>query len=280
MEYSVITPAKNEGHHIEMTLSSMANQTIKPQEWIILDDYSSDDTKEKILPYIDRYEWIIYKLANPKTHSDYSSRVVEIFNFGFSLLIEKPEIIVKLDADVSFPPEFFENILREFETNPKLGIASGHLTLNGLPEEHKYGSLSTRGATKCYRLECLREIGGVVPAISWDTIDNAGARAKGWQTRTLPYYFEHLKEEGSRAGSYLKNHFRTGISNGSIPYYFPYFILKIMLHSKDRPIIIGSIVQLAGYIKSRFVIRYRPFPAFASRQVRKEQRDFIRSLLK
>jgi glycosyltransferase involved in cell wall biosynthesis len=279
MNYSIITPARNESDHIEKTIRSVVNQKILPDEWIILDDHSDDgmaDVIEKLTP---EHPFIRVIPANPRIPKDYSSRVVELFSYGYANLNKIPDIVVKLDADVAFEPDFFSRILNEFHKRPKLGIASGHLTIHGIPEPMKYGKTGTRGATKCYRISCLKSIGGIVPAISWDTVDNAAARAKGWETETLPIYFEHLKKEGSRAGSYLKNHFRTGFSNGSIPYYFPYFLMKILIHVIDRPVLLGSIVQFAGYVTSRFLKKNRPFPDFATHQVMKEQKAFIKSLI-
>ncbi|HSH65911.1 MAG TPA: glycosyltransferase family A protein, partial [Bacteroidia bacterium] len=46
MNYYVITPAKNEEKFITFTLDSMVNQLLKPVKWIIVDDGSSDRTKE------------------------------------------------------------------------------------------------------------------------------------------------------------------------------------------------------------------------------------------
>jgi glycosyltransferase involved in cell wall biosynthesis len=280
MKYSIITPAKNEAGNIEFTLESVVNQHLLPEEWIIIDDFSDDGMNKKIQPFAERYSWIKLISAQPRSFNDYSSRVVEIFNYGLTLLSTKVDVIVKLDGDVSFDTFFFQKILNEFSLRSKLGIASGLLTEKGIPEDLKYGDHNTRGATKCYRVTCFNDIGGLIPAISWDTVDNAAARAKGWDTRTLQIHFEHLKPEGARAGSYLKNHLRTGFSNGSIPYYLPYFILKVIKHTTDKPFLIGSLFQCAGYIKSRYLKNYRPFPDYACNQVILEQKKFIKSLLK
>jgi len=275
IDYVIITPVKNEEKYITFTLESIINQTVLPQEWIIINDGSMDNTVDIINKYINIYPWIKLHHSPGFQEYDYSSRVVLLFNYGISLIKCSNEFILKLDGDVSFEKDFCENILAEFEINQQLGIASGTITTSGISEKSFQEFGYTRGATKFYRKKCFEEIGGVVPVVSWDTIDNAAARAKGWQTKSLPIYFIHHKEEGSRVGSKLFQHFRTGLSNGNIPYYFPYFILKCLSKIKKNPYIFGSIAQLIGFIYSAYFRRFRPFPDYASIQVRKDQKNFV-----
>jgi hypothetical protein len=185
-----------------------------------------------------------------------------------------------LDGDVSFENDFCEKILYEFEKNHQLGIASGTMMINGIPEKSFPEFENTRGATKFYRKKCFLEIGGIVPVVSWDTIDNAAARSKGWHTKSLPIYFQHHKEEGSRVGSNLYQHYRTGLSNGNIPFYLPYFILKCLSKIINKPFIFGSVAQFIGFIYSAYIRRLRPFPEYASVQVRKDQKNFVYNFFK
>ena len=48
MQYSIITPVKNESKYIGETIESVINQTKLPQEWLIVDDSSTDNTKKII----------------------------------------------------------------------------------------------------------------------------------------------------------------------------------------------------------------------------------------
>ena len=68
-----------------------------------------------------------------------------------------PEIIVKLDADVSFESDYFEQLLAAFESEPRLGIASGvcyELERGVWTARHVTGD-HVRGATRAYRKACL-----------------------------------------------------------------------------------------------------------------------------
>ncbi|GAB3317348.1 glycosyltransferase family A protein [Larkinella ripae] len=279
MDYVIITPAKNEGERIETTLRSVVAQTVQPREWLIIDDRSTDETAEVVRRYLSEHSGIRLVTAPEILQGDYSSRVVQLVNYGLNLLSAKAEIIVKLDADVQFKPDFFAHILAEFEQNPRLGIASGFLTIDGVREKLDISSGNTRGATKCYRKVCLDDIGGLYPYTSWDTIDNAAARARGWQTRILPYEFEHLKPEGSKAGSKVYNHYRTGLANGRIPYVSWYFMIKAFSKLFEFPLFIAPFIQSWGYFQARFIRRERPFPPFITMQIRKEQKMYLRRRL-
>jgi biofilm PGA synthesis N-glycosyltransferase PgaC len=280
MEFVIITPVKNEEKYIGFTLESVINQSVLPQEWIIVNDYSTDNTVNIISGYVNKYPWIKLYLAKKFQEYDYSSRVVSLFNYGISLINCNYDFILKLDGDVSFEKDFCGKVLSEFKNDPGLGIASGTITKSGIPEKSLQEFGYTRGATKFYRRQCFDEIGGVVPVISWDTIDNAAARSKGWKTKSLPIYFIHHKEEGSRVGSNLFQQYRTGLSNGNIPYYFPYFVVKCLSKVRKKPYVFGSIAQLIGFIYSAYFRRLRPFPDYATIQVRKDQKNFIYNLFK
>ena len=56
--YVVISPARNEAAFIELTLKSMASQTMKPLRWVIVSDGSTDGTDEIVQKYARVHSWI------------------------------------------------------------------------------------------------------------------------------------------------------------------------------------------------------------------------------
>lgn len=58
MFFSIIIPTYNRAHLIESTLDSVLNQTCIDFEVIIVDDGSTDHTKEVILDYINKHQWL------------------------------------------------------------------------------------------------------------------------------------------------------------------------------------------------------------------------------
>jgi len=57
-KYVIITPVRDEVEHLGSTIESMVRQTVLPQEWVIVDDGSTDGTGKIIDDYANRYPWI------------------------------------------------------------------------------------------------------------------------------------------------------------------------------------------------------------------------------
>ena len=282
MSYSIVTPTKNEGLYIESLIQSVINQEVLPTQWFIMDDGSTDQTQQIIQPYINQFTFIQYhKLEGFRPDlTNTGGRVAAIINYADDIKTKEIDFIVKMDADTSFKPSFFKELLAEFDRNPQLAVASGHLVENGVPELIK-DRKSGRGANIVIRYSCFLEIGRfyVSKTRGEDVMCFVACRAKGWQTGTFDYYFNHLKPEGIRHNE-LYNHRLTGYYKGSIPYYLPFYLTNLVRDTFKKPYIIGSAYQFYGFLTAYIIHHYRPFPKFVTKQLQKEQRQKLISLLK
>src|SRR5437660_3604569 len=120
-----MTAAYNEELHIEKTITSVLQQTLRPERWMIVSDGSTDRTNEIIERYASQHDFIRFlRLTRAPGHS-FSSKVVAL-NKGLVLIKGTPfDFIGNLDADVSVGPTYFEQLTKQFETSPQLGLASG-----------------------------------------------------------------------------------------------------------------------------------------------------------
>lgn len=281
MKYSIITPTKNEAQFIEETIKSVISQSTLPTEWIIMDDESDDETFEIISKYLTDYPFIKYKklTAYRKEYKNRGGRVAAIINYADSLRTEKADIIAKIDADISFDTNFFANMLSEFEKDPTLGVASGHMVENGIAEEIEDRN-SGRGASLVIRYDVYLQIGKFVESKTRGEDDMAyiAARSLGWRTQTFDYYFNHLKPIGSRHSN-IRNFYETGYYKGSIPYWFPFFIGTVARDAFKKPYFIGAFIIFCSYCISSFIARYRPFPAFSTKHLRVEQKKKLKKML-
>ncbi len=281
MKYSIITPTKNEALFIEETIKSVISQDIHPCEWIIMDDESTDNTFEIINKYLKNYPFIKYiKLTSyRKEYKNRGGRVASIINYADTLRTQPVDVIAKIDADVSFDNRFFANMLSEFEKDPKLAVASGHMVENGIAEEIDERN-SGRGATLMIRYDVYLQIGKFVESKTRGEDDMAyiSARSFGWNTQTFDYYFNHLKPIGSRHSSF-RNFYETGYYKGSIPYWFPFFLGTVARDIFKKPYFIGGFIIFCSYCISNFIARYRPFPSFSSNYLRTEQKKKLKKML-
>ncbi len=57
-KYVVITPVRDEEAHLKSTIESMRAQTIRPVEWVIVNDGSIDNTAAILDDYARQETWI------------------------------------------------------------------------------------------------------------------------------------------------------------------------------------------------------------------------------
>ncbi len=252
--YVIVSPVKDEGPYIRRTLESVAAQTARPAQWLLVDDGSSDDTPAIIREFAGRFPWI--RLAGTERGGKRMTGIAEVvaFNQGYRQIRDLDfHFIVKLDGDLVLEKDYFERLLARFGDDERLGIASGVYLENGrdgwqpvpMPDYH------AAGASKVIRKKCFEEIGGFVEARGWDTVDEIRARFRGWNTRHFPELsFYHLRGEGSWMG--CRN---TQMMLGEVFYATcgsrPLFLVKLLHRAfRTRPWVAASAVMAWGYLKS------------------------------
>lgn len=113
LSISVIIPAYNSAHFLSDTLESVINQTYTQWECIIIDDGSTDNTKEVALIYCERDKRIKYIF---KTNGGLSSARNE------GLRLATGDYIQFLDADDLIKAEKFEKQIDIFKKKPNIDI--------------------------------------------------------------------------------------------------------------------------------------------------------------
>jgi glycosyltransferase involved in cell wall biosynthesis len=248
----VITPAKDEEKYIERTIGSMLQQTIQPKMWVIVDDGSCDNTLKIVRRYAEKFDWILPIAVLRGGDRRPGSAEISAFYAGYELVRkEECEFLVKLDADLKLPIDYFERMLKEFDIDPSLGIASGVYVeeRKGARYLVKMPSYHASGASKIVRLKCFVDIGGFPRLPGWDTADEIKAQARGWRTRSfVDIRFHHLRPEGSAIGS-----LKTCVDHGRMYHAcgggMPFLLLKVMCRMVlGKPALAGGIALLWGYI--------------------------------
>ncbi len=89
--------------------------------------------------------------------------VIDAFNEGLQQIESLDwDFIVKLDADLSFAPDYFERCFAEFEKDESLGIGGGCIyhEQDGALKLEANPMFHVRGATKIYKRECWESLAG------------------------------------------------------------------------------------------------------------------------
>tara|TARA_R110000782_G_scaffold82287_2_gene161857 strand:+ start:389 stop:1243 length:855 start_codon:yes stop_codon:yes gene_type:complete len=207
MDYYIVIPIHNEEAYLESTLNSILGQTLPPKKVVLVNDNSTDSTETIINNFSLKHT--VFKKLNIISSTQHmpGSKVINAFKEGFKVLDESFDFIVKLDADIILPNNYFEVISTNFSNEPKLGICGGFIyeqnTSGDWKLNHPMDKDHVRGAFKAYSKACFKAIGGLKSAMGWDTVDELLAKYHGFITQTDPNLkIKHLRPTGK---AYNKN---------------------------------------------------------------------------
>lgn len=252
-DYVVITPVRNEGAHFSETIASMLAQTRRPLRWVIVDDGSTDVTGSLADSAAAAHPWIRVIHRPNRGFRQQGGGVIEAFYEGFELCKQLSwAFLAKLDGDLSFSQDYFASCFDHFAKNAKLGIGGGTVCRREgdslVAEVNNDPRFHVRGAVKIYRRTCWDQMGGLLKAPGWDTVDELKSNMLGWETRTFAdiLLLQH-KDTGSADGAW-----RNWVKNGQANYvsaYHPLFMLaKCVKRLFARPYLLSAVGLAFGFL--------------------------------
>ena len=201
MKYYIVIPSYNEEALIGLTLQSLISQTVLPSKIVVVNDNSTDRTAEVVLEFAKNNPYI--SLVNKSSENIHlpGSKVIQAFEKGFETLDDNYDLIVKIDADLIFPTNYFETIIKHFQSDERIGMVGGFCYIEKNGEwilENLTDKDHIRGALKAYRKETFQQIGGLKPAMGWDTVDELLCKFYNWKVVTdESLHVKHLKPTGA-----------------------------------------------------------------------------------
>lgn len=201
MKYYIVIPSYNEEALIGLTLQSLISQTVLPSKIVVVNDNSTDRTAEVVLEFAKNNPYI--SLVNKSSENIHlpGSKVIQAFEKGFETLDDNYDLIVKIDADLIFPSNYFETIIKHFQSDERIGMVGGFCYIEKNGEwilENLTDKDHIRGALKAYRKETFQQIGGLKPAMGWDTVDELLCKFYNWKVVTdESLHVKHLKPTGA-----------------------------------------------------------------------------------
>lgn len=112
LKLSLIIPVYNEERHIRKCLDSIANQTVMPDEVIVVDNNSSD----RSIDIANHYDFVT--VVNESKQGRGHAR-----NKGFNAATG--DILARIDSDTELKPNWVETVKMHFETDSKLAGLTG-----------------------------------------------------------------------------------------------------------------------------------------------------------
>ena len=281
--YVLVTPVRDEVKTVGRTIESVVRQTCLPKEWVIVSDGSTDGTNEVIESASLERPWIrLLKL--PARPGRSFAAVVENTELGVAALeCRHFDYLGLLDADVEFPADYYERVIRHFEENPRLGLGGGVVIDIGsgrfrLPRN----CLDVPGAVQFFRRECFASLGPLyqVPEGGWDGLTCVVARMNGFETRLFPeLVVKHLKPRNVAEGGVFARQWQLGERDYAVGYGPGFAAAKWLARAVDSSTLLGAMAALLGYAGAALRGRPRVVPREVIDFMRKEQHDRLRRIL-
>ena len=254
MNYAIVTPVRNETENLSRLAESLCAQSLRPSAWMIVDTGSDDGTPAMIAELIAEHDWIATCTSTAGESPTRARAIVHGFNVGVQELGDLPEVVVKLDADVSMEPDYFERLVAAFREDEHLGIASGTCF------EREQGEWTQRhvtgdhvwGATRAYRMDCVPEMMELEPCMGWDGLDEIRVQLRGMRTQTfvdLP--FRHHRQEGGRELTSLHHGDALGRASWYMGYRPSYLMMRALYRLPREPAAIGMLWGYAAAAATR-----------------------------
>lgn len=256
-QYVLITAAKNEEKSLPSLISSIIKQTVKPVLWAIIDDGSTDKTHEIIEESKKKYKWI-KSITLEKSVRDLGVHYSYICRKGSDFAIEyckehgiKYNYFGHIDADIFLEEVYFEGLIKEFEKDSRLGIASGETWI--IVEDRvihvKQREDLASGAARLWKKQCFEETGGYSLTYAVDAIANVKAKLRGWKVKRFKEYkFTQMRMTGSANGLW-KGWKKLGEAAYYLDVHPLFVIMKTIRYLFERPYYI-SLAYLVGYLNS------------------------------
>ena len=242
---AVILNARNEEKVIAKTLQSIINQKLPPYRIIVINDGSTDNTKEILSKFP-----TIEVIDRPVRKESYLARkeLADTINQGLSRLHDDDncEFVWLIGGDLIFPPEYTSEIIERMQ-NDSVVISSGVI-------EGEF-SIEPRGGGRIVDWNFWKKIGMLYPVnYGWEGYLLLKANSLGYKTVSYPdLIITTQRKTGSKFNPKLYYYYGLGLK--ALGYTNLYIFAKILIFARKKPK--GAYYMLKGYF-SNYSDLYEP----------------------
>jgi len=265
MHYILIAPLKDEERYLDSLRSSIINQTIQPQLFVIVDSGSNDRTYEKAQSLFSHYPWvhiIKQKIFYEKSYSH--KNFAQAINEGYQYLKQVSEannitfeFVGKTDATPILANNYYEELLSEMEKNNRLAFTCGKQVMQYDKKEIEikegFGIQDTAvNDIRLYRRDFFEQIGGYPPSFSPDTILYIKAKNRAWEVKRIDTtYFLKPRPDGTKIG-FWKGNILKGYARYCLGYHPLTFIISTLYNCISMPPHYQGFPLIMGYLLGLF----------------------------
>lgn len=281
--YVVITPAHNEAATLPSVADCLAAQTVPPLRWVVVDDASSDATADLVREIQGRHGWVDLLSLRRDGERHFGGKA-DSFNAGVRRVASLPfAYLANLDADVTFPPDYFAYLLACIDADPRIGLVGTPFREEGFRGyDYRFTNPEhVSGACQLFRRACLEQVGGYrpIPSGGIDWVASTTARMLGWRTQTCrDRTLLHHRRMGAGNRNWGNLRLRQGRKDYMLGNEFRWEFLRCLYQAGSRPYILGGLLVMAGYLQAALRRTPRPIPEELARFVRGEHAARLRAL--
>ena len=283
---AVVVAFLNEAEHLPTLLESIAAQTRRPDELLLVDDGSSDASPQIAEAFVAEHSYARALRRPPRpSERDRLATAAELlaFQWGVEQLSQEPDVVVKLDADLRLSATLFETAERALISEPRLGITGSYLAVElpgGGVQREFHPADQVRGPNKFYRWSCYRDIQPLAAHLGWDMVDELKAKLAGWDVRSLSVPegdSVHLRPTGVHDGR-LRAFRRWGTCAWGYGQHPLVVLGGGVVRFSHRPYVLGGLSYILGWALAGVRRAPRAEPAVRSFVRREKLRYVARSL--
>ena len=195
--YVLATPVKDELGELPRLLAAVEGQRHRPACWVVLDDGSSDGSRDWLERAAASRAWMEV-IPSPEAATEYlGGHVARIKRAAVEHALRaargreiEPVYAGVLDADLAPPAEHYAALVGRMDAREAVGVASGLVVSpgeEGGAEVERFQRVDLpRGGLQLFRVRCLESIGGLPPYPGYDGVANVLAGMRGWERALYP----------------------------------------------------------------------------------------------
>ena len=236
LKYATIVCCRNEEQYIDVCINAILNQTLPPDLFLVMDDGSTDSTREIVA----RYPCVKLVSLNYPRSKVRGVNTVQALNVGINLIAESGYTLI-VDADTVLPINYARSLIDFMEEHADIGVISG------FPETAKFSYEHVPNGARIYRWECIKKIGQIPPITGFDSWLKFKIKQLGYEVRGYDIRYKDMRPGRAQ----VRRHYFWGRASYLIGQPLLIVVAKAFRSLKHKPPVLSSLVYFFSYLAHR-----------------------------